>query len=121
MRGKIGGLAFVVGAALASYAGAVNSASPRCQVHDAGKLPVDTGPEAICAEIERAVAAASPHAIYSVSVTVVSPSRLAAVATVNGRALPDQNFAVMDQNLNPGSVRRFAQSLAAEVAKLAKE
>lgn len=121
MRGKLGGLTLVVGAALASYAGPVSGAASRCQVCDAGKLPGGSSPAAICAEIERAVAAASPHADYSVLVTVVSPSRLSAVATVNGRALPQQNFAVMDQNLNPGSVRRFAKSLAAEIAKVAKE
>jgi hypothetical protein len=40
---------------------------------------------------------------------------------VNGRKLPEQNFAVMDRDLNPGSIRRFAESLAREVAKAAKE
>jgi hypothetical protein len=40
--------------------------------------------------------------------------------TVNGRILPEQKFAVMDRDLNPQSIERFAQSLAAVVAKTAK-
>lgn len=40
---------------------------------------------------------------------------------VNGRTLPDQNFAVMDRELNQDSIRRFAGALATEVAKIAKE
>lgn len=51
----------------------------------------------------------------------MSSSRLSAVLIVNGRTLPDQNFAVMDRELSPDSIRRFAQALALEVAKAAKE
>jgi len=51
----------------------------------------------------------------------MSSSRLLAVLVVNGRTLPDQNFAVMDRELSPDSIRRFAQALAIEVAKAAKE
>jgi hypothetical protein len=39
---------------------------------------------------------------------------------VNGRTLPEQKFAVMDRDLNPASIQRFAQSLATEVAKAEK-
>ena len=47
-------------------------------------------------------------------------ARLSARLIVNGHALPEQHFAVMDRELDPGSISRFAQSLAAEVAKAAK-
>ena len=46
---------------------------------------------------------------------------LGTILVVNGRTLPEQNFAVMDRELNPGAIRRFAESLAGEVAKAAKE
>ena len=42
---------------------------------------------------------------------------LATRLMVNGRALAEQKFAVMDDNLNKGSIERFAQSIAAAVAK----
>ena len=94
----------------------------RCEIADAAKLPRALGgAQAICSEIERAVAAAAPTARYSASVRVLSSSRLSAVLVVNGRTLPDQNFAVMDRELNQDSIRRFADALATEVAKSAKE
>ena len=103
-----------VGAALAPACGAPMSASAgqsggRCVVESALKLPAASGgADAICREIERAVAAAAPTTRYMAKVTVVSVSRLSAVLIVNGRSLPEQNFAVMDRELNPGSIRRFA-------------
>jgi hypothetical protein len=74
---------------------------------------------AICAEVERAVAAAAPNARYTAQVKVLPRSQLSASLVVNGRSLPEQHFAVMDAELNLGSIKRFAQSLAAEVAKAA--
>jgi len=47
-------------------------------------------------------------------------ARLSAALVVNGRTLPEQNFAVMDSGLDAGAIRRFAQSLAQAVAKAAK-
>jgi hypothetical protein len=78
------------------------------------------GTSSLCAEIEKAVAAAAPHARYSAEVRALSPSRLSATLVVDGRTLPEQNFAVSDRNLGPDSIRRFAQALSAEVAKAAK-
>ena len=94
----------------------------RCEVANAGTLPAGPGgATAICAEIERAISASAPTARYKVEVKVLSRSRLSAIAVVNRRTLPEQNFAVMDQELNAGSIRRFAEALAGEVAKAAKE
>jgi hypothetical protein len=62
----------------------------------------------------------APAARYSAKVTVISRSRLAATLIVNGRALPEQKFAIMDRELNAGAIERFAHSLAAEIAKAAK-
>lgn len=93
-----------------------------CSVIDGEKLPLDSGgANAICAEVERATAARAPDAHYKVEITVLSPSRLAAMLTVNGRTLPLQNFAVMDRNLNDRSIQHFADSLAAVVAEAARE
>jgi hypothetical protein len=78
------------------------------------------GAAAVCLEIERAIAAAAPRAKYSVLVKAMPHARLSAALTVNGHALPEQNFAVMDGELDSASVHRFGQSLAAQVAKAAK-
>ena len=126
MRGRVAGFILLVGAALAPACAAPMSAGAqprgRCIVESAAKLPgAAGGADAICREIERAVASAAPTARYSVAVKVVSSSRLSAVLVVDGRTLPEQNFAVMDRELNPGAIRRFAESLAGEVAKAAKE
>jgi hypothetical protein len=43
------------------------------------------------------------------------------VLVVNGQRMPEQNFAVMDRELSPGSIQRFAEALATEVAKVVKE
>ena len=95
--------------------------SLRCQVVGGEKLPAASGgSKAVCAEIERAVTELAPKAHYKAEVKVLSKSRLAATLTVNGRTLPEQNFAIMDSDLNAGAIQRFARSLAAEVAKAAK-
>ena len=97
------------------------SSSLRCQIVGGEKLPAASGgSKAVCAEIERAVADLAPRAHYSVEVKVISKSRLAAILVVNGRRLPEQNFAIMDSDLNAGAIQRFARSLAAEVAKVGK-
>jgi len=76
--------------------------------------------QTICSTIETAIAAQAPAAAYSVKVRVLSPSRLAGVLIVNGRALPEHKFAVMDSDLSPAAVQRFAHSLAVAVADAAK-
>jgi len=103
--------------ALAAPAAAVSSAH-RCTVVEGGKLPADTGgPEALCAAVEQAIASAAPGVPYKAEIRVLSRARLAAILVVGGRTLPQQNFAIMDRELNRGAIERFAQSLGAEVAK----
>lgn len=122
MRGSFEASILVVGAVAAlGYGAVVNAATPRCRVEGAANLPSGRGPRDLCAQIERAIAVASPHAQYVVTVKVLSSSRLVAFPTVNGRILPEQNFAIMDHELDAGAIRRFAEALAVEVAKAAKE
>lgn len=127
MRGSCGVFIMFV-AAMAAPACSAPMSTPApgahngCHVADAAKLPAAAGgAQAVCREIERAIAAASPTTRYSADIAVRSSSRLSAVLVVNGRTLPEQNFAVSDRELNPESIRRFAEALASEVAKAAKE
>jgi len=69
--------------------------------------------------LDACLAAAVPNARYRAEIKLLSASRLAAVLVVNGHTLPEQNFAVMDRQLDRASIRRFAESLAATVAKAA--
>lgn len=88
-----------------------------CQVENGGKLPAASGgAAALCAAIERAVAARAPGAEFSVRVRVLSPSRLTASVTANGRVLPEQSFASMDRDVDSGSFERFADAIAGQVA-----
>jgi hypothetical protein len=82
------------------------------------KAPI--GSAMICAEIERAVAAHVPKARVKADVKVLSPSRLSAVLVVNDRALPEHKFAIMDSDLSPEAVERFARSLAIAAADAVK-
>jgi hypothetical protein len=92
-----------------------------CSVIGGEKLPaLSGGSTAVCAEIERAVAAAAPAAAYSAEVSVLSKSRLAAKLVVNGISLPEQHFAIMDSELDAGAIQRFAASLARAVAGATK-
>lgn len=92
--------------------------STPCRILDGDKLPGDSGgAAALCSAIERAAAAKAPGVAYTVEVKVLSPSRLAATLTSKGRKLPEQNFAVMDRELNGGSFERFAAALADQLAK----
>jgi hypothetical protein len=94
---------------------------PSCRVVGAEKLPKDSGGAAsICSAIERAIAAAAPKVRYTAEVRVISRSALAVNVEVDGRKLAEQHFAVMDRNLNPGSIKRFAEAVGAEVAKAAE-
>ncbi|MEA3058271.1 MAG: hypothetical protein QOF34_1086, partial [Sphingomonadales bacterium] len=57
-----------------------------CRVSGADKLPAQAGgADAICAAIERAVAAGAPNVRYSADVRVLSKSSLAATLVVSGR------------------------------------
>jgi hypothetical protein len=111
----LGAAAFATGACAMSAA--EHSGKGQCTVIGAEKLPADVGgANALCAALERAIAAKTPGLRYSAEFRVASPSALIANLVVNGRKLPEQRFGVMDRNLNPGSVERFAQSLAVLVA-----
>lgn len=92
--------------------------SPHCEVVDAEKLPAASGgAAALCAAIERAVAARTPGAKVSVRVRVLSRSRLAATVAANGQVLPEQNFASMDRDIDRRSFERFAGAIADQVAQ----
>ena len=108
-------LAGVSGNACAMTSGAPET--PHCRVVDPGKLPAESGgASALCSAIVRAIAARTSIA-FSVEVRALSASRLAATVTANGKALPEQNFATMDRDLNSASFERFAAALAEQVAK----
>jgi hypothetical protein len=121
MRSRIGSLGtqlaatIVLSGAVAMSAHAA-PASGRCSVVAGEKLAPGSGANGICAEVERAMAAALPGVRYTAEVKVISPSRLTATMVVKGHKLPEQHFATMDRNLTPGAVRRFARALA-EAAK----
>jgi hypothetical protein len=96
---------------------AASDRSAGCRVVDEAKLPAAVGGSvALCRAVEKAVAARSPGLQYSAEVKVLSPSRLSARLMVGGRALPDQNFAVSDRDLNAVMIDRFAQSIAEALA-----
>lgn len=97
--------------------------SPRgCRVVAGEKLPpASGGATAICSEVERAIASRIPNLPYSAEIKVLSPSRLSATLVVNGRQLAEQKFAIIDRQLDRSAIRRFAQSLAAELVKAAKQ
>lgn len=90
-----------------------------CRVVDGAKLPADSGgADALCSAIEQALATQAPNARASVVVRVLSPSMLAAnVTTAAAGTLPEQKFASSDRDLTRSSFERFAQALAAQIAR----
>ncbi len=93
-----------------------------CRVVNGEKLPAESGgAAAICSAVEQAMAARAPKVRYTAEVRVLSKSALAALVVADGKALPKQEFAVSDRNLNPSSIKRFAEGLADEVAKVGKK
>jgi len=93
----------------------------QCRVIAGEKYLGVTGGAMLCHEIEREIAVEAPGVRYAVDVKALSPSRLAAQVVVNGKALPEHKFAVMDAELESESMKRFARSLAADVAKAVKK
>jgi hypothetical protein len=124
MRGGVAAFIFLLSALGPTSAGAMNMGSrpiSRCQIVSGDKLLASSvGSATVCAEIERAIRASAPNAQYSIEVKVLSTSRLAASVMVDGHALPEQNFAIMDSDLNAGAIQRFAASLAKVVAHAAR-
>lgn len=90
-----------------------------CTVVASEKLASEASFKGICSVIEQAVAARAPNVPYSAKVRIVSTSRLAATLIVNGKTLPEQNFAVMDRELNASAIQHFANGLADAIAKAA--
>jgi hypothetical protein len=120
MRRRIGEFALLV-AAIAFSSGAEAMNTPRCTVLGSEKLPVQTGGEnAICGEVEQAITSLALNVSFSAEIKVLARTRLAATLVVNGRTLPELKFAIVDRDLDSAAIRRFAQSLASEVAKAAK-
>ncbi len=77
------------------------------------------GPGAICAAVQRAVAAQvqAQGVRYSAEIRVLSRSALAAELQTNGRKLPELRFSVQDRNLNPLAIGHFADSIAGALAE----
>ena len=120
MRAKYLGWIAAVAAAGAPASACAMSAADRgpCRVVNGEKLPAQTGgADAICAMLEKAIAAKVPHVHYTAEIRVLSKSTLSARLIVKGRELPEQHFSVMDRDLNPTSVQRFAETLGRLVAK----
>lgn len=86
----------------------------QCRVLAAEKLGPGTA-AAICAEVERAMDAVIPGARYQIDVRIISPARLSATGSVDGRKFPEQNLASSDRNLTPGAIQRFARALGEAV------
>ena len=97
-----------------------NAFGRSCHVTNGGKLLGSVKSDTICVEVERAISSRAAGVQYSVEIRVLSPSRLAATLVVDGRTLPVQNFAVMDGKLSDGTIKRFADALAAAVVEATK-
>ena len=120
-------MAFVaVAAAIGCVSGsacAMNSSErqspPNCQVIGGNKLPAESGgADALCREIAAATAEAAPGVRYTIEIRVLPRDRLSAtVTTADGRQLPELGIASMDKPLTASSFKRFAASIASELAK----
>jgi hypothetical protein len=122
MRGALHTGIVALAALILASGNAVTGTVPKhpCRIVGGEKLPPETGGIAgICSAVEHAVGAHAPNVAYSAEVKVVSASRLTASLIVNGKSLPEQNFAVMDHKLNASAIQHFADGLAAEIAKAA--
>ena len=93
------------------------SATPLCRIMGSEVLPVSLRGDVICTAIGQAMKSHAPKVRYRVEVRVLSPSRLSAIMTVDGRRLPAQNLAVSDGTIGPAQLRRFAEALAASAAQ----
>ena len=113
-------VAALAAALVSAAAGAMTSQAPQghCTVIDASKLPLEAGgSEGLCRAIELAVAKRSPGLRYTAEVRVISKASLSAALRVEGRALPEQKFAVSDRDLNAALIERFARSIAEKLAE----
>ncbi len=100
---------------------ATHAAQRHCEVVGGEKLLARAGgATGLCARVESAILKQAPAANVRALIKVLPRSRFSAALVVNGQALPDQNFAVMDGEVNEGALERFAQSLGAAAAQAAK-
>ena len=118
---KVAASILVLGSGLAATGACAMSTSEQpqgpCRVTGAEKLPAEAGGAgAICAAVERAVAAQAPNVRYSVEVRVLSRTALAANLETGGRSLPELRFSVSDRELNPLAIGHFADSVADALA-----
>ncbi len=89
-----------------------------CQVTGKVQLPAETGgAHALCEAIRQAAAAQAPGVGYSIEVKVLSTSMLSIITLPDGRTLHEQRHATMDRNISRSSLQRFANHLAAELAR----
>ncbi|QNM83784.1 hypothetical protein H8M03_05540 [Sphingomonas sabuli] len=101
--------------------GTTSGPAIRCTVENAGKLPADLGGSAgVCAAIERALApkvaeAGVDASSVTIALAVKSPHQMSAVATVDGRALPQQNVGTTDRPLTAGAIKMLAAALADQI------
>ena len=93
--------------------------SSGCRVINGDKLSAESGgADALCKAIAEATAETAPGVDYSVEISVLPKDRLSAMVTLaDGRKLPELGIASMDKPLTLGSFRRFANSIAQELAK----
>ena len=112
----------LVATSAAGSACAMNSTAPHlveCRIEGGDKLPADSGgADALCKAIRDAAAKQAPGSSFSVDVQVLGRSALAAtITTAKGARLPEQKMAISDRGLTKGSLERFANALAGEMAK----
>lgn len=90
-----------------------------CRVVGESRLPAESGGAgALCGAVERAVAAQAPGSGAQVEVRVLSSSMMEADVTLSGGSkLPTQTFASSDRPLAATSFERFANAIAAEIAR----
>ncbi len=90
-----------------------------CRVINGDKLSAQSGgADALCKAIAEAAAETAPGVTYSVEISVLPKERLSALVTLaDGRKLPELGIASMDKPLTAGSFKRFANSIAQELAK----
>lgn len=123
MRGNyLGWILALAAASTPAGGGAMSAAQGRCHVANAERLPAETGGQtAVCVAFENAIAAHAPDVKYdALELHVFSQAALGATVVRDGRTLVSWRFSIMDKNLNPASIERFAQSFASEVAKTHK-
>jgi hypothetical protein len=114
-------MVFAAGAAACAPAMSASPAPVSCRVVQGEKLPAEVGgADAICSAIMRAIADRAPQVRYSAEVRVLSKSSIAVNIDVGARKLPEQHYSVMDRNLNPASIKRFAEAIAEQLADAVK-